>query len=270
MLTALIYAEIASMVPVSGSAYTYSYSVLGEVVAWTVGWALILEYAIAAGAVAVGWSGYVNGYLMVEGLESSRSRSPRVPATPSRCLIGTVARGGFNLFACLISLFVTWLLVIGTSRQREVHRGAGHRQDRRAHGLRGPGSSHGAVTPNFEPLLPNDWGTPLSAVGVLGAALRSSSPTSDFDAVSTAAEETRNPQKNIPIGLIASLVDLHGVLPGWCHTSSIGAMGAQPGWRVCRNPRNRSLSCMREIGLPNVGNWVAYAAVICARRRSSS
>jgi APA family basic amino acid/polyamine antiporter len=62
-LTALIYAEIASMVPVSGSAYTYSYAVLGELVAWMVGWALILEYAIAAGAVAVGWSGYANGFL---------------------------------------------------------------------------------------------------------------------------------------------------------------------------------------------------------------
>ena len=62
-LTALVYAEIASMVPVSGSAYTYSYAVLGEIIAWMVGWALILEYAVAAGAVAVGWSGYANGFL---------------------------------------------------------------------------------------------------------------------------------------------------------------------------------------------------------------
>ena len=62
-LTALVYSEIASMVPVSGSAYTYSYAVLGEIIAWMVGWALILEYAVAAGAVAVGWSGYANGFL---------------------------------------------------------------------------------------------------------------------------------------------------------------------------------------------------------------
>src|SRR5687767_7620193 len=62
-LTALIYAEIASMVPVAGSAYTYSYAVLGEFIAWLVGWALVLEYAVAACAVAVGWSGYVNGLL---------------------------------------------------------------------------------------------------------------------------------------------------------------------------------------------------------------
>ena len=63
-LAALAYAELASMVPVSGSAYTYTYAVLGEVIAWMVGWALVLEYAVAAGAVSVGWSGYMNGLLM--------------------------------------------------------------------------------------------------------------------------------------------------------------------------------------------------------------
>src|SRR4249919_1317606 len=67
-LTALIYAEIAAMVPVAGSAYTYSYAVLGELVAWMVGWALILEYAVAGGAVAVGWSGYANGFLAHHGI----------------------------------------------------------------------------------------------------------------------------------------------------------------------------------------------------------
>ena len=67
-LTALIYSEIAAMVPVSGSAYTYSYAVLGELIAWMVGWALILEYAVAAGAVSVGWSGYANGFLHAHGM----------------------------------------------------------------------------------------------------------------------------------------------------------------------------------------------------------
>ena len=71
-LTALIYAEIASMVPVAGSAYTYSYAILGEIIAWMVGWALILEYAVAAGAVAVGWSGYANGFLREIGFAACR------------------------------------------------------------------------------------------------------------------------------------------------------------------------------------------------------
>ena len=66
-LTALVYAEIAAMVPVAGSAYTYSYAVLGELIAWMVGWALILEYAVAASAVAVGWSGYASGFLAAHG-----------------------------------------------------------------------------------------------------------------------------------------------------------------------------------------------------------
>ena len=115
VLTALIYAEIASMVPVSGSAYTYSYAVLGEVIAWCVGWALILEYAIAAGAVSVGWAGYVNGYLnsIGWGLPLALQAGPADTITLAD---GTLAHGGFNLFACLIALFVTFMLVIGTSR----------------------------------------------------------------------------------------------------------------------------------------------------------
>ena len=83
-LTALIYAEIASMVPVSGSAYTYSYAVLGEVIAWMVGWALVLEYAVAAGAVAVGWSGYVNGFLRERGMPAAACVDREVPRTRSR------------------------------------------------------------------------------------------------------------------------------------------------------------------------------------------
>src|SRR5262245_9117864 len=114
-LTALIYAEIAAMVPVAGSAYTYSYAVLGEWIAWLVGWALILEYAVAAGAVAVGWSGYVNGIFNSWGLGLPAVLTAG-PADTITLPDGTTAAGGFNLFAFLISLFVTWLLVIGTSK----------------------------------------------------------------------------------------------------------------------------------------------------------
>src|SRR5688500_5682565 len=123
-LTALIYAEIASMVPVSGSAYTYSYAILGEIIAWMVGWALILEYAVAAGAVAVGWSGYVNGWLANTNLwgmvqEGSLALPLHLTAGPWDTVTladGTTAAGGFNLLAFLVSLFITFLLVIGTSK----------------------------------------------------------------------------------------------------------------------------------------------------------
>src|SRR5688500_12242154 len=90
-LAALAYSELAAMVPVSGSAYTYTYAVMGEALAWTVGWALVLEYAIAAGAVAVGWSGYMNGLLMSAGYP-----------IPEGLRSGPYAGGTFNLLAFLI------------------------------------------------------------------------------------------------------------------------------------------------------------------------
>ena len=103
------------MVPVAGSAYTYSYAVLGELIAWMVGWALILEYAVAAGAVAVGWSGYANGFLrdMGWGLPLALTAGP---ADTIMLADGTTAKGGFNLIAFLVSLLITWLLVLGTSK----------------------------------------------------------------------------------------------------------------------------------------------------------
>ena len=92
-LAALAYSELASMVPVSGSAYTYTYGVMGEALAWTVGWALVLEYAVAAGAVSVGWSGYMNGLLTSAGMEL-----PRYLKT------GPMDGGAFNLLAFIIAL----------------------------------------------------------------------------------------------------------------------------------------------------------------------
>src|SRR6478735_1262932 len=111
-LTALIYSEIAAMVPVSGSAYTYSYAVLGEVIAWMVGWALILEYAVAAGAVSVGWSGYANGFLAHHGvgLPDFLTAGPFYTEqlahgeTVVRMVDGVTHKGGFNLIAFLLAL----------------------------------------------------------------------------------------------------------------------------------------------------------------------
>ncbi|HTA63862.1 MAG TPA: amino acid permease, partial [Xanthomonadaceae bacterium] len=111
-LTALVYAEIAAMVPVAGSAYTYSYAVLGELIAWMVGWALILEYAVAASAVAVGWSGYANEFLnhtdlwglVKEGTLGLPAGLQVGPMLYTKLADGTVVHGTFNLVAFLISL----------------------------------------------------------------------------------------------------------------------------------------------------------------------
>ena len=118
-LAALAYAELASMVPVSGSAYTYTYGVLGEALAWIVGWALVLEYAVAAGAVSVGWSGYMNGLLMHTNLFGLVE--PGTLSLPLALRSGPYDGGTFNLLACMIALVVTWLLVIGTSKSAKVN-----------------------------------------------------------------------------------------------------------------------------------------------------
>jgi APA family basic amino acid/polyamine antiporter len=104
-VAALCYSELASMVPVAGSAYTYTYAVMGELLAWMVGWALILEYAVGASAVAVGWSGYVVGQIRnLLGID-----------IPMEWVNGPSSGGYINLPAVVISLLVTWLLVIGTT-----------------------------------------------------------------------------------------------------------------------------------------------------------
>lgn len=108
VVAALCYSELASMVPVSGSAYTYTYAVMGELLAWTVGWALILEYAVAASAVSVGWSGYFVGLLSVR------------HKLPMSLTVGPYAGGIVNLPALVIALLVTWLLMIGTTESARV------------------------------------------------------------------------------------------------------------------------------------------------------
>ncbi|WP_298091354.1 amino acid permease [uncultured Sphingomonas sp.] len=188
-VAALCYSELASMVPVAGSAYTYTYAVMGELLAWMVGWALILEYAVGASAVAVGWSGYVVGQLRnLLGID-----------IPMEWVNGPSAGGYVNLPAMVITVLVTWLLVVGTTESARVNAIL-------------VAIKVAALTlfialsvpmmnvENFQPFMPTGM------VGVAGAAASIFFAYVGFDAVSTAAEETKNPQRNVPIGLIASLL----------------------------------------------------------------
>ncbi|HTE43197.1 MAG TPA: amino acid permease, partial [Steroidobacteraceae bacterium] len=258
LLTALIYSEIASMIPVAGSAYTYSYGVLGEGVAWMVGWALILEYAVAAGAVAVGWSGYVNGFLRTHNLALPLALTAG-PADTIQLADGTTAAGGFNLVAFLISLFVTWLLVIGTSKSAKVT--AVLVLVKIAALMLFIVIAFPAVNgANFEPMLPMGWGTPLSGVGVLGASASIFFAYVGFDAVSTAAEETKNPNRNVPIGLIGSLgvCTVFYLIVAYC---AIGSMGAQPGGALSQSKEPLAF-VLRELGHPLLGDVVGWAAIL--------
>lgn len=183
----LAYAELASMVPISGSAYTYTYASLGEFIAWLVGWNLILEYTVGASAVAGGWSAYLVGLLKSGGVEL-----PKV-------LVSVPADGGIvNLPAMLITLFLTYLLVLGIKTSTTINKIlvavkfvaiftflllAGPKVD---------------VT-NWTPFMPFGFaGVSAGAAVIFFAYL-------GFDAVATAAEETRNPKRDMPIGIIGSL-----------------------------------------------------------------
>jgi len=256
--------------PVSGSAYTYSYGVFGELVAWVVGWALGLEYGIGAAVVCVGWSGYMNGLLAANGY-----------GLPEALRTGLYAGGSFNLLAFLIGLAVTVLLVIGTSKSARVNAVL-------------VAIKIVALTvfiflavpavksSNFEPFLPGGWGSPLGGVGVLGAAASIFFAYVGFDAVSTAAEETKNPNRNIPIGLIGSLTvcTIFYLLVGYGAAGSVGAqpilgangMPLDPGtpemMAACAN--SQALVCSREplahvlrlLGYMRIGDLIGIAAIL--------
>ncbi|MBS0463571.1 MAG: amino acid permease [Proteobacteria bacterium] len=266
-LTALVYAEIAAMVPVAGSAYTYSYAVLGELIAWMVGWALILEYAVAGGAVAVGWSGYANGFLAHHGLAlpgfltAGPFYTQTLPdhTTAVHMVDGVAHQGGFNLIAFVLALLVTLLLVLGTSKSAKFTAALVLVKIAALTAfiaLAFPAVDHA----NFNPFLPHGWGTPLSGTGVLGAAASIFFAYVGFDAVSTASEETTNPNRNIPIGLIGSLAvcTVFYLLVAY---AAVGAVGAQPGGELSQSGEPLAF-VLRKIGWPGVGDAVASAAIV--------
>jgi len=197
-LAALCYAEFASMVPVAGSAYTYAYATLGELFAWIIGWDLVLEYAVASSTVAHGWSHYFLSFLNIFGITlPERWTSTPIDIDPATRLWMTT--GSYcNLPAALVVLFITVVLVIG------IRESAGFNAAMVVLKLIvvllviGLGAAY--VRPqNWHPFLPFGWhGVTQGASYVFFAYI-------GFDSVSTHAEEARNPQRDVPIGIITSL-----------------------------------------------------------------
>jgi APA family basic amino acid/polyamine antiporter len=222
---ALCYAEISSMVPVAGSAYTYSYATMGELIAWTVGWALIMEYAIAAAAVSVGWSGYFSGTILDQFM--GISLPPFLKAGP--LAFGGAPGGLINLPALLIALLVTALLVRGTSESAKFNAVlVAIKVIALTVFVALTLTSPEFDTAKFNPFLPagvfGQWGL---GVGAVGAAATIFFAYVGFDSVSTAAEETINPQRNVPIGLIGSLL-FCTVFYIVVAAGAIGTLGGQP------------------------------------------
>ncbi|RPF72868.1 amino acid permease [Aurantiacibacter spongiae] len=281
IVAALCYSEIASMIPVAGSAYTYSYASVGELLAWTVGWALIMEYAIAASAVSVGWAGYFSGTILHEFL--GIYLPPWLSAGP--LVLGGSAGGFINLPALVIALLVTWLLVIGT-RESAIFNTILVAIKITALTIFVVLTLPQAELARFNPLLPAGlFGGFGTGVGAVGAAATIFFAYVGFDAVSTAAEETKNPQRNVPIGLVGSLL-FCTVFYILVAAGAIGTIGGQPimgpngvpfpagseelarqcalaqyaGNLVCSDEALAHV--LRQIGYSGVGNFLGIAAFV--------
>lgn len=219
---ALCYAEFAAMVPIAGSAYTYAYASFGELVAWIIGWDLILEYAIANVAVAISWSGYFQELLRGFGISlppwigtdfRTASQAAAQVASGATDLAPHVLRASdawnyaphvagipiiFNVPAFLIVLLMTWILVRGMKESVWLNSAMVVLKLIIVLFFLAVGAFY--VKPeNWTPFLPNGWGGVSSAAAIIFFAYIG------FDAVSTAAEETINPSRNMPIGILASL-----------------------------------------------------------------
>jgi APA family basic amino acid/polyamine antiporter len=222
---ALCYAEFASMVPIAGSAYTYSYATLGEFIAWIIGWDLIIEYAVGNVAVAISWSGYFQALLNVIGLSwpdwlgidyrsAAQAAHNVATATDPATLSDATHRAAvafanaphilgipflFNLPAAAIVLVVTWVLVLGIRESAWFNTSMVLLKL----AIIGFFVIFGAFfidKANWQPFAPNGTAGIFSAAAIIFFAYIG------FDAVSTAAEETRNPKRDLPIAIIASLV----------------------------------------------------------------
>ncbi len=202
----LCYAEFAAMIPVAGSAYTYSYATIGEFLAWIIGWDLILEYAVGATTVSIGWSGYLVSFLERTLHLPFPAELTKSPWESIQLVNGTMVHPLFNLPAAIIVLFITALLIVGIRESAKFNNFivlvkvgvvllfiiVGALYVHRAY---------------WHPFLPQNQGTfgEFGFSGVLRGAGIIFFAYIGFDAVSTAAQEARNPERDMPIGILGSL-----------------------------------------------------------------
>jgi APA family basic amino acid/polyamine antiporter len=215
--TALCYAELASMVPISGSAYTYSYATMGELIAWIIGWDLIIEYAIGNVAVAISWAEYFHKLLLNLGIPfphwlAADYRSAAILATENPAQYAQLFGGAptlfgipliFNFLAFAIVALITIVLVWGIRESANFN--AGMVAVKILVLIFFVGTALYFVPPaqmaeNWRPFQPQGWGGTFAGAALVFFAYIG------FDAVSTVAEETKNPARDLPIGIIASLI----------------------------------------------------------------
>ncbi len=199
----LCYAEFAAMIPIAGSAYTYAYATMGEFVAWTIGWALVLEYALGAATVAIAWSEYLNN-LLGGAIPYQWCHSPMEVSLDG-------VRGIINAPALIVLLLITLILIKGTKESANLNAaivfvkvgivllfiGLGWQF---VNGANHTPFMIPAGTPGHEGIFRHGWGGVLGGAGIVFFAFIG------FDAVSTAAQEAKKPERDMPIGILGSLV----------------------------------------------------------------
>jgi len=240
----LCYAELASMIPIAGSAYTYTYATLGELVAWIIGWDLILEYAVSNMAVAVGFSAYVKSLLATFGIHL-----PTVLSAPS------YSPGGgwtlhFNVVGFIIVMCLTILLVIGIRETAEANS--------IMVGIKLVAififivfASKYIQPANWRPFMPNGWQGDLTGGAIVFFSYIG------FDSVSTAAEECKNPRRDLPIGILLSLLV--------CATLYVGVAVVLTGvqhYSMFRGDAAPVASALHNLGLDRLQRWVTVGALM--------
>ncbi|HJR72814.1 MAG TPA: amino acid permease [Luteimonas sp.] len=246
---ALAYAEMSTLMPAAGSAYTYSYTILGEGIAWIVGWSLILEYSLVVSAVAVGWSGSVLEFLNGLGVH-----------IPQALAAGPHAGGVINLPAVLIVFVVAGLLIVGTRESATLNAALVVVK------VVALGVFVAIAMPHFdakhlEPFMPYGFAKQMGADGVergvMAAAAIIFFAFYGFDAISTAAEETKNPKRDLSIGIIGSMLGCTLIYI----VVALAAVGALSYTVFAQSPAPLAL-IMRELGQGAAAKIVAGAAVV--------
>ncbi|HBK45364.1 MAG TPA: amino acid permease [Xanthomonadaceae bacterium] len=246
---ALAYAEMATMMPAAGSAYTYSYAALGETIAWIVGWSLILEYSLVVSTVAVGWSGYAVGFLHGLGVD-----------VPTALAAGPHAGGIVNLPAVLITFVVAGLLMAGTKESATLNAFLVVIKIIALTVFVVIALPH-FETSHMQPFMPYGLAKSMGADGVergvMAAAAIIFFAFYGFDAISTAAEETKKPERDLAIGIVGSMVGctLIYVLVA---LAAVGAMS----YTVFGQSAEPLALILRELGQGGAAKVIGAAAVI--------
>lgn len=252
VFAALAYAELATMMPASGSAYTYSYVALGEVLAWVIGWSLILEYSLVVSAVAVGWSGYFSGFLESTGLG--------LPAYLTTGPFGNEVPGLINLPAVGIVAVVAGMLMLGTRESATVNAVLVVIKVAALAAFVAIAAPHFDAD-NLRPFMPFGFGKSLDAqgveVGVMAAAAIIFFAFYGFDAVSTAAEETKNPGRDLTIGIVGSMIACIIIYMA----VAAAAVGSMPFGQFAASPEPLAFIA-RTLGSDLAATVIAGAAIV--------